>query len=183
MTDWPAAAFPKELIAAYPDAKVILTVRDSPEAWYKSVLNTIWTGWFIMAPPTNPLQWFVQILLDRPACWRAMQKTFRYSIGNDFPTRGKEIYLKQNEKVRELAAPKGKEGFLEFNVKEGWGPLCEFLGVPVPDVPFPRINDTEQWRAHVGAHKKRGAIGALKKITAFGVLVLSVYLGMKRLGS
>lgn len=112
-----------------------------------------------------------------------MQKVFKYAIGNDFPTKGKEIYLTQNKKVRELAAPKGKDGFLEFNSKEGWPPLCEFLGLPVPDVPFPRINDTEQWQAHVGAHKKRGAIGALKKIAAVGILVLSVYLGMKRLGS
>lgn len=181
MTDWPAAAFPEELIAAYPDAKVILTVRDSPEAWHKSVLNTIWTGRFIMGPPSNPLQWLVQNLLDRPPCWPAMQKVFGHIIGYDFFTKGKEIYLAQNEKVRELAAPKGKDGFLEFNVKEGWGPLCEFLGVPVPDVPFPKINDTKQWQAYVGAQKKRGAIGALRKIAGIGVLVWSIYLGLKKL--
>jgi hypothetical protein len=182
VTDWPAAAFPEELIAAYPEAKVILTVRDSPEAWHKSVSNTIWTGRFIMAPPSSPLQWLVQKLLDRPPCWPAMQKVYRHAIGNDFLTKGKGIYLAQNEKVRELAAPKGKDGFLEFNVKEGWGPLCEFLGVPVPDAPFPRVNDTEQWLAHVGAHKKRGAIGALRKIASIGVLVWSIYLGLKKLG-
>ena len=136
-----------------------------------------------MAPPSNPLQWLVQKLLDRPPCWPAMQKVFGHVLGRDFPTKGKDVYLAQNKMVRELAAPKGKDRFLEFNVKEGWGPLCAFLELPVPDVPFPRINDTEQWLAHVGAQRKRGAITALKKIAAAGVLVLSIYLGMKRLGS
>jgi hypothetical protein len=32
---------------------------------------------------------------------------------------------------------------LVYEVSQGWEPLCEFLGVPVPDTPFPRVNDTE----------------------------------------
>ena len=67
----------------------------------------------------SPLQWLIQQLVGRPECWPAMQKVFRYTPGNDFPKTGKDIYLKQNAKVRELAAPKGKNGFLEFNLKQG----------------------------------------------------------------
>jgi hypothetical protein len=49
----------------------------------------------------------------------------------------KSVYREHNERVRAVI-PRDK--LLVFNVKQGWEPLCEFLGVEVPDVPFPRAN-------------------------------------------
>ncbi len=68
-----------------------------------------------------------------------------------------------------------KDTLLEFNAKQGWGPLCEFLGVPVPDFPFPRVNDTKSWQAHVGQMKTKAAINALKILASFSVVVVGAY--------
>lgn len=180
MTDWPPAGFAEDLIAAYPDAKVLLTVRDSPEAWYKSFSNTIWTGAFVMGPAQNPFQWLIQRLLSKPKSWRALEKVFKHSIGMDAPERREKIYIEHNEKIRKLAAHKGKNGFLEYNLKQGWGPLCEFLGVPVPDVPFPKVNDTNEWLAAIQEKKMAGA-KRMVKIVSVAVLGVSLYLGRARL--
>lgn len=55
-----------------------------------------------------------------------------------FPENGKKYYREHNELVRRVVP---KEKLLEYNVKEGWGPLCRFLGKEVPDVPFPHVNE------------------------------------------
>lgn len=57
---------------------------------------------------------------------------------NDFPTNGRDYFRKHNDRVRSLG--KGRR-FLEWDAKDGWAPLCEFLGTPVPDCPFPRADD------------------------------------------
>jgi hypothetical protein len=49
-----------------------------------------------------------------------------------------------------------KEKLLVFDVKEGWEPLCKFLGKPIPNVPFPNTNDTEQMKK---LHKMINVIG------------------------
>jgi hypothetical protein len=81
-----------------------------------------------------------------------MEKIFKYHImTEDFPQNGAEEYVKHNQHIRDIA-PKGQ--FLEFNVKQGWEPLCEFLGVPVPDTPFPRVNDTKTFQDAVSNLKR-----------------------------
>lgn len=68
-----------------------------------------------------------------------------YSPTSEFKQKGGDrVYVDWNEHVSDLA--KGREaGYLEFNVKQGWEPLCSFLGVDVPDVPFPRLNDKQEF--------------------------------------
>jgi Sulfotransferase domain len=63
------------------------------------------------------------------------------------PTIAKAVFLAHNDEVR-AAVP--AERLLVFEVREGWQPLCAFLEVPVPDSPFPSLNDAEQFRALVG---------------------------------
>jgi hypothetical protein len=62
---------------------------------------------------------------------------------DDFPANGRLAYQQHNDSVRELG--KGRE-FLEYNVKDGWGPLCKFMDKPVPDQPFPREDDWLQYK-------------------------------------
>jgi hypothetical protein len=147
------------------------------------MMNTIWTGRFILGPTLSFPQWLIQNIVSRPPAWRALQKVFQYGLSTDFPETGKERYRSHNKKVRKLAQSKGKGSFLEYNVKQGWGPLCEFLEVEVPDVPFPRVNDTKQWQFYVRGLKMKNLAGVVAKVvSAVGVVGLGVYLGAKGMG-
>jgi hypothetical protein len=58
-----------------------------------------------------------------------------------------EVFRRHNEHVRRVVSA---ERLLVYEVKEGWGPLCAFLGVPVPEgKPFPRLNDAQEFRARI----------------------------------
>jgi hypothetical protein len=171
VSDFPPVLFIDELIAAYPDAKILLTVRDDVEAWYKSVLNTLWTGNFIFGPPKTFLQALVQRIVPRPAAWPVMQRVYGYTPLGNFPAEGRDWYKAHNEHVRRAA--EGRQ-FLEYNVKEGWDPLCKFLGVEKPQVPFPRVNDTKAWQDFTENTKMQSVIELLGKA---GKVCVPVVLG------
>jgi hypothetical protein len=128
--DWPACNYWRELMERYPDAKVILTRRD-PDAWFRSTQATIFSDHIQNEAPPS----VVKILTD--------------VVGKDLKDRERCIaaYERHNASVRAGVAA---DRFLEFDPKQGWEPLCAFLGVPVPDAPFPSVNTTEQFRAMVG---------------------------------
>lgn len=135
--DWPSCKYYKELALRYPDAKVILTIRDA-KSWYKSVCETIMPA---MKGPTilpngkrvGPPGDFVEKLVG--------EQTF----GKDFSEANMTaIYQRHNEEVQR-AIP--KERLLVFKATDGWAPLCAFLGVPIPDEPYPRLNTTEDMLA------------------------------------
>jgi hypothetical protein len=97
-------------MAAYPEAKVILTVRDENK-WFESMKSTIWT-----IPPTRPLS----ALTDKHI-W--MSNSDKHGV---------EAFIRHNENVLKAAKELGRE-VLVYEVKEGWGPLCGFLGKQVPN--------------------------------------------------
>lgn len=149
--DYPVAYFWEEILAAYPDAKVILTVRD-PESWYDSAKNTIYK----FEPNTaEKLSIGMRWLFKRSL--RTMVKTGLYAEKLVWKTHFEDrfddkdfaisVFEKHNSHVRDTVPA---ERLLEFNVKEGWGPLCDFLGTPVPDAPFPHENE----RAAFAARRK-----------------------------
>jgi hypothetical protein len=86
---------------------------------------------------------------DDGMAWKLLQHTYY----KDFPGTGKQHYVEHNEKIRRLAKEQNRD-FLEFNVKEGWEPLCKFLGDNVPDTPFPVGNDTKEMQALVRGLKE-----------------------------
>lgn len=131
--DWPTAAFSRELIEAYPDAKFLLTVRP-PDAWYASFSRTIYK----LLEEADQAQPEQRPFLDMVAA--VVRKT-----GFDVPaTREKTVgaFGRHVEAVK-AALPEGR--LLVFDVREGWGPLCRYLGVPVPDTEFPRTNNTQDF--------------------------------------
>jgi hypothetical protein len=136
--DWPAARWWREIAAHFPDAKVLLSVRD-PEAWYKSVTDTIYQPMKSPAPYGVPELVRLQSEMARKAI---LGETF----DNRFEDKAHaiEVFHKHNQAVRDAIDP---ARLLEFDVREGWGPLCRFLEVPVPDEPFPRLNDTATFQA------------------------------------
>ena len=136
--DWPAARWWREIAAHFPDAKVLLSVRD-PEAWYKSVTDTIYQPMKSPAPDGVPELVRLQSEMARKAI---LSETF----DNRFEDKAHaiEVFQKHNQAVRDTIDP---TRLLVFDVREGWGPLCRFLEVPVPDEPFPRLNDTATFQA------------------------------------
>lgn len=138
--DWPSAHFYRQLAAHYPQAKVILS-RRNPESWYESMAETILkamaTPVFTASDGTEPPMYFAKMIIAN--------QTF----GGDF-SRGNVIAAFERHNAAVIAAIP-PERLLVFEAAQGWVPLCTFLGVPVPDTPFPRINSREEFWNHAEA--------------------------------
>jgi Sulfotransferase domain len=135
IVDWPGGAFWPELSAAFPDALVLLSVRD-PEAWYRSASNTIFHTFDRVPPELAPWMSSVRKLLHD-----------RFSDAFDDPTAMMDAFVRHNERVR-TTVPAGR--LLEWTPGDGWEPICERLGVPVPAEPFPVTNTTDDFRQMIG---------------------------------
>ena len=133
--DWPSAAWWKELCDHYPEARVILTVRD-PDRWYESITETIYPlshlmpRWLGLVNPR--LSGFLKIARRIP--W---ENTFQGRIED--AAYAKQIFRDHIETVKKTISP---ERLLIYEISQGWEPLCSFLKVPIPsDTPFPRVNE------------------------------------------
>jgi Sulfotransferase domain len=147
--DWPACTFYGELMENYPDAKVILTVRD-PQRWYESAYNTIYR---ITRTASSPIFYVASLVMPRAkGVKRARQMIEEIVWERDLEGRFEdreyaiEIFERHNEEVKQSVPA---EKLLVYEVKEGWGPLCEFLGVEVPEEPFPHLNDSAVFRGRI----------------------------------
>lgn len=133
--DWPTAAYWRELAAYYPDAKILLPTR-SAESWYNSISRTIFTvmkeG---MANPSDEPDPFGEMLGNM-----IVGNTFKGNI--DDPDHCMDIFNKNVQAVKD--AFEGDKLFV-YNIGDGWEPLCKWLGVPVPDLPFPRTNNQKEF--------------------------------------
>jgi len=133
--DWPSATFYKQLANAYPEAKVILTVRD-PEAWFASTQATIFSR---------------HIRDDTEDDWQRMVLKV---IGDLFDRRMTdkakliEVYRRHNEEVRRTIP---QERLLVYEVADGWEPLCRFLDADVPNESMLRANSTDEFRQNLAA--------------------------------
>lgn len=132
--DWPACHFWRALLAANPQARVILTVRDSA-SWYKSIHDTLYQM-LQRAPASLPGE---QISMGRKIIW---EKTFSEKLGD----RDHAIAVYEQHNANVIAAVPQQQ-LLVYQVSDGWQPLCDFLGCSVPDEPFPRTNSTDEFLA------------------------------------
>ncbi len=135
LVDWPGASFWRELSAANPDALVLLSVRD-PEAWYRSASNSIFLVFEALPPELRA--WFdsMRRLLGE-----------RFSDRLDDPTAMMDAFERHNAAVRKEIPSRR---LLEWAPTDGWEPICERLGLDVPDEPFPKTNTLNDWRANFG---------------------------------
>jgi hypothetical protein len=133
--DWPGASFWREILAASPDAFVLLSVRD-PEAWYKSASNTIFSSWDRLPPEAVPWMTALRGALHE-----------RFSDDFDNPEAMIAAYERHNQQVRDEVPG---DRLLEWRPADGWEPICARLGVAVPDEPFPVTNSTNEFRAMLG---------------------------------
>ena len=148
--DWPGCTFYKELMEHYPDAKVLLSVRD-PDAWYKSASETIYQMSQRGFPASLVLRFVPRLRRFVKMVTRLIwQDTFH----DRFSDRAYAISV-FNEHIAEVKRTVPPEKLLVFEVKEGWEPLCRFLEVPVPDKPFPRLNDSAAFRQQASLRRFR----------------------------
>lgn len=142
IVDYPGCRYYRQLMQHYPEAKVILTVRD-PDSWYESALNTIYrvepSGWqkLLMAlqlPFSPRLRGMMRVI--RMANKQIWEEDFQGKFEDK--EYALQVFNRHIEEVKRVVPP---ERLLVYQVKEGWEPLCRFLDVPVPDKPFPRLND------------------------------------------
>ena len=199
--DVPAAAFSVELAQAYPEAKCVILNRD-PEAWYASALESVekvtkpqnvWDmvkGMYCAAFNADHLLW-----IRFNICLYSLVMPFDHAKEKD---KAIAWYKKSYKDFRD-AVPADR--CLEFSVKDGWKPLCEFLNVPVPqvldektgtlvDAPFPRVNDRKNFINKVQTSKENmlrethwKLLTAVVKLTTMGVAGYGGYVLWKtRLG-
>jgi hypothetical protein len=144
--DWPGGYFYRELMEAYPDALVLLSVRE-PMAWAKSAHDTIWS-----------VRYGESLMRLLSSAWGEVDPGWRgfLEMVDGLLWKGKGTLAEDHESMEGLA-----EGMVRFNEevkrnvpaerllvwepKDGWEPLCEALEVAVPDEPLPHVNDSEEF--------------------------------------
>eukprot|EP00752_Nemacystus_decipiens_P016792 g15029.t1 len=155
--DWPASDFYKEILAANPDAKVVVTQRE-PDAWWKSMSSTIsrknpaWNGWGLF---------FMEVLFSSVRITNRMILHIKTCRMDEEPA--KADYIRHTQQVLAHVPP---HKLLEFSVKQGWEPLCRFLEVPVPEEPFPRVNSTADM---IKGLKRGNVVGWVLMVTTITV--------------
>jgi hypothetical protein len=135
--DYPGCSFWRELSNTYPDAKVLLTVRD-PEQWFESTQATIFSPTAIESIRTTPMAKFMEKTVWRDFGDRIHDREFMVAS------------FKRHNAGVQSAIPKDR--LLVYEVAQGWEPLCKFLEVPVPSTPFPRRNSREEMMAMIASH-------------------------------
>jgi hypothetical protein len=146
--DWPGAHVWRELAGHYPQARLVLSVRPE-EVWWESFSETI--AKLVDEREHIPLPPHVAAMIEAAGVEMIENQTFGGKITDR--SRGLSAFRRRTEEVRAAIPP---ERLLVFDVAEGWEPLCRFLGVPVPDGPFPRINSAEEFWPMVRGEKPLG---------------------------
>ena len=137
--DWPAGAFWRELSEVYPDAIVLLSTRSSADAWWQSANDTIFEISRRPAPPIPAMQAQMKMA-------KAMLSK-RFTPDWEQEDAAKRAYEAHNAGVRASVPP---NRLVDWQPGDGWEPICNALGLPVPDAPFPHVNSTEEFRAMLG---------------------------------
>lgn len=134
--DWPAAALWNELHSAFPESIVLLSARASPEQWWNSFSETILQVMRRQPPPEM-------------AEWYAMSEDMLGRLTPDYEDRETAIaaYESHNQAVRDTVAP---HRLIEWRPGDGWGPICDRLGLPEPEEAFPHVNTTDEFRVMAG---------------------------------
>lgn len=191
VTDLPAALFANELVTAYPDAKVVLIERDV-EKWYKSfseaIISSVQPGYMVIVEKLDPI-FFGQMArlndlitkhyfdVDQPRTNGLISNRKHFAA---WRANAKAAYQAHNEMVKRVTP---SDRLLLFQLEDGWEPLCEFLGKPVPGVPFPRVNETaalqEKIVLYVMEGCRRGAVRRAKQALPIALPVLAIVIWWK----
>jgi len=174
----------EEIYETFPDAKVVLSVRDSEEVWVQSwikenevrkslggLLNRVLLKWPLVIKPWIRGKHHYFELID------AIVASLYGSLNSKSTAIFKKKYREHNERVQAVIP---KEKLLIYNVKQGWKPLCEFIECAVPEVEFPRENIASSFaRSKIAAGRRQINDSIIAILTAFALLVGMFYLLFK----
>ena len=174
--DNPACVVWRELLAAYPAAKLILTLHPKgAEAWYESTMDTIYftqTSWqFKVLKAVTPFGRKFGAMSEKLIWQRGHQRTMENR------ERALAYYKQHLETIKAEVPP---DRLLVFSANQGWEPLCAFLGLPVPETPFPNVNSRAEFQKI--KRKLWGGAYAILAIGAAAVVGL-IYAASKLLGA
>ncbi|OTB04865.1 hypothetical protein M426DRAFT_73217 [Hypoxylon sp. CI-4A] len=175
VTDTAASVFAAELVAAYPDAKVVLNYREDLDKWHGSITSTIaradshWPLFLLSCLSRECFwAWHSHVRLMYPALFRALDGNIKTGIARN----GKWVCREHSNMIRGLVP---KERLLEWCVEDGWEPLCEFLGKPVPEnEPFPHANAAAGWTGQESKIAKRFLFGAVRTVVLLGAVAAGI---------
>jgi hypothetical protein len=137
--DWPSASSWRELMSVYPQAKVILTLRDSQQ-WYTSVMNTIWklsAGALAEGERRQDEPMIERAKMGSEVIWDGV-----FDGRMDDEAHVIDCFERHNQEVIDTVPA---EQLLVYRPGDGWEPLCSFLQVSVPDADYPKVNSTEDF--------------------------------------
>jgi len=160
-TDLPFILKYQQAMRVFPDALVLLTVRE-PEGWVRSMKNTICESERVHLRFPYVIYHWIFPSLRRITSYLYSDATFMEIIDSINRGQGLEFY---NKYVEEIKATVPSERLLVFNVKEGWKPLCEALKLPVPKQPFPNVNDSKEFQ---------NSTITRRKIICWGLFIASI---------
>ena len=168
--DCPASLFWRDIYEAHPNAKIILSVRDA-DRWFESCEKTVFRTDFT-THRDMPLGIFA--ISHLVPYWRRFSLMSRLTWGplfkDDFSRDScVRAFEEWNADVKQACPP---DKLLVFDVKEGWGPLCKFLDLPIPSTPFPHLNDSVSFQRII---QSMNALG-IKLISVAGVMALGLAL-------
>ncbi|KAM0270678.1 hypothetical protein ACHAPA_003153 [Fusarium lateritium] len=155
-----ASFFAESLVPAYPDAKVILVERDI-EKWFPSMCSVV------EGSSTATKRKFA-IKMGKLSGYTSPEPCFKMHQGwsgapspDETVENLKSAYVRHNQYIRDNVPA---EKLLDLKLSDGWGPLCEFLGKEVPDVPFPHVNDSAEYAARGKRLGKKMIKAALRNV-------------------
>jgi hypothetical protein len=141
--DWPSSYFYEQLMEDFPDAKVLLSVRDA-EGWARSMRNTIWEclyGDGLVGHMSAAREAIDPLWAGWMNTLREMWSARGLLNGKETTDEGMaEAFNRYNDEVK---ATVPADRLLVWHPKDGWEPLCDFLELPIPEVAVPHINDTD----------------------------------------
>ena len=173
----PGCLFFEKFLEWNPDAKVVLSVRDTPQQWVESVSKTLFVA--------NPVKGATGGVLGLARS--LMDFLLQFTVVHHIPHIGAlverelganpwnaqtdliKVYQDWIVKVR-AAVPADK--LLIYNVKEGWVPLCDFLQVPIPDAPFPKSNGREDFKEFSKRYGPANRLAPVLRVVAAGICLL-----------
>jgi len=169
--DNPACCVWRELLVAYPDAKVLLTLHPrGAEAWYESTIDTIYF---------SEAMWQFKVLEWLTPFARKFGKMshiliYQRSLRGTMPDRAKAI-ARYNSNIDEVEAAVPADKLLVFSVDQGWAPLCAFLDVPIPAVAFPNVNDRASFKKLIGGIIKGMYVTVAAYVIVAALLIYGAY--------
>jgi len=171
VADSPCLLGTRQLIEAYPETKVILTVRHSYQEWCRSFINSI----YIHRSKSQHIVGIILFKLDvfffpsfniqRPQEHISHQFWKLFPSLPRFPEWGPTIYERYNADIIKHCPP---ERLLVYHVEEGWDPLCKFLGQEIPETPFPTSNESGLYQKK---HEELYQIRKRRVLKALGIRV------------